>query len=289
VLDALGRGPTRSTPSGVVRLNESRCDGYRLVEYIYVNGIGETVPLTVAEPDERRFDRAVIAIHQTNEFGRREVFGLAGESSLDYGRRLARRGHRVFGIDLAWTGQRAAGAQWDKAAFYADHPGWSMIGRDVTEVADLCTIIQAGFSEPASFNYIGHSLGGVIGYFYSALEPGLARVFCNAAYFAVPDSGDAWSAQLYSSQLLNRSLGGFCIARHLDSVLALAASQTHVLLTYYRGDVIIERPRPSETEISRMITAAPRLRVVGMDGGHSFPDSAYEMGYRLLEMPDDRR
>jgi pimeloyl-ACP methyl ester carboxylesterase len=279
----LGKGPASGDPSPPTRLSEQDCGEYQLVEYEYTNGLGERVPLSVAEPRERRFPRAVIAIHQTNETGRREVFGLVGDPTLDYGRRLACRGHRVFAIDLSWTGERAPERQWDKDGFYSAYPRWSMVGKDVRDVRDLCRVIHEHFSEAPPYGCIGHSHGGVVGYFYAALHDEISNLACNAAYVPVPPSGDPWEGQLYATRTLNPEVRGLCVASNMDLVMSLAAVRANVLLIYYREDQILIPSCPSDAEVRRMSTFSPRVTRVELPGGHAFPEPAQDRCFDFLE------
>lgn len=283
VRSALGEGPARVNPSPPKQISEQDGGEYRLVEYAYTNGLGERVPLSVAEPRQRKFKPAVLAIHQTNDCGRKEVFGLAGDPTLDYGRRLARRGHRVFAIDLAWTGERAEGPQWDKSGFYERFPEWSMIGHDIEDLRELGIVMRDHFSESSPPCHIGHSLGGVLGYFFCALEGCVSQLACNACYFGTPTDEDAWAAQLYTSRVLNDRIRSFCIARHLDLLVSLAAVQTEMLLLYYRDDRIIDKPVPSEAELTRMKALSSQVQVIGLDGGHAFSEAAQEQCCAFLE------
>jgi hypothetical protein len=282
IISALGEAPPWRKPEPPVKVGQIMADGYRLDEYVYVGGLGEKIPLSVAEPTVRMHGPAVLAIHQTNECGRREVFGLEGEPELNYGQGLARRGHRVFSIDLAWTGERSPVRRWDKPAFYERFPRWSMIGMGLADLRDLCTIASRDFGEPGPLNYVGHSLGGIFGYFLAGLYGGLNRLVCNAAYFQTSSPADPWNSQLYVSRVLQLH-EHFCIAAHTDLLMSLAAMSSDTLLIHYLDDRIIELPTPSAGELIRMKQYSNRIHVVGIKGGHSFPHAVAEQSFRFLE------
>ncbi|MEK6644163.1 MAG: glycosyltransferase [Planctomycetota bacterium] len=274
------------TPSKPRKIGERELPGYRLVEYEYTNGHGERVPLSVAEPTQRLHGAPMIAIHQTNETGRREVFGLDGDPTLAYGHELARRGHRVFAIDLAWTGERAPGIQWDKDGFYKEHPDWSMIGKAVADLHDLSVVIHGSFEEQDRPRCIGHSLGGLIALFYLALYHGLSRAVCNASYFQTPAVGDPWQSQLYTSRVLSASRREFCIASYFDTVVSLAGMSAPLLLIHYCSDAIIEHPTPTMESQARMKAYGDGVRVVGLDGSHGFPIAAKYQSYDFMKIDD---
>ncbi|MBI5763730.1 MAG: glycosyltransferase [Planctomycetes bacterium] len=268
---ALG-SPARPWGSSTVprKIGERKLPGYRLDEYEYENGHGERIPLSVAEPDNRLHREPILAMHQTNECGRREVFGLDGEATLAYGHELARRGFRVFSFDMAWTGERSH-RQWDKDAFYLEHPHWSMVGKAVAEMHDLAGLIRGRFSETEELRCIGHSLGGLMILFHKALNGDAGLAVCNACYLHTPIDRDPWSAQLYASRVLNPDLRDFCVSQNFDHVVSLAGADSPVALIHYRQDPIHEHPNPTPESLSDMRAYGDGVHVIGVAGSHEFP------------------
>ncbi len=282
VIQALGSGPPRNRPGNLQSVSEEQIDDVLLREYTYINGFGEAVGLTIAEPPQRRFAEPVLAIHQTNDVGRRELFGLDGDPDLAFGLELARRGHRVLAHDLFMTGDRSE-RHWDKAAFYAAHPDWSMTGKMIADLQDLLEVMAAELGETGAVDVIGHSQGGVVAYFLAALEPRIRRAACNACYFGQPASGDPWDSQIYTSQTLNEARRGWCLGAHLDRLIALAARQRDLLLVCYRQDHILTDPLPQGRELENMKHWAANPHVRLLDGRHAFPEVVREAAYGFLE------
>lgn len=267
------------------KVGERKLPGYRLDEYEYENGHGERIPLSVAEPDNRVHREPILAMHQTNECGRREVFGLDGEATLAYGHELARRGFRVFSFDMAWTGERAR-RHWDKDAFYREHPCWTMVGKTVSEMHDLAGLIRGEFGETESLRCIGHSLGGLMIIFHMALHDGVSRAVCNACYLNTPANTDPRLAQLYTSRVLNPDISSFCVASHFDEVIGAAGTSGPLLLIYYRNDRIYEHPVPSQESIDCMRSYGNGLRILGLAGAHGFPMRIRSASLDFLEGRD---
>ncbi len=267
------------------KIGERKLPGYRLDEYEHENGHGERIPLSVAEPDNRVHREPILAMHQTNECGRREVFGLEGEPTLAYGHELARRGFRVFSFDMAWTGERAH-RHWDKDAFYREHPCWSMVGKTVAEMHDLAGLIRGAFGESEPLRCIGHSLGGLMIIFYMALHDGVSRAVCNACYLNTPPNTDPKRAQLYTSRVLNPDIGSFCVASYFDELVGVAGTSGPLLLIYYRNDRIYEHPVPGEESLDRIRAIGNGVRVLGLPGAHGFPMRIRSASHDFLEGRD---
>lgn len=267
------------------KIGERKLPGYRLDEYEYENGHGERIPLSVAEPDHRLHREPILAMHQTNECGRREVFGLDGDATLAYGHELARRGFRVFSFDMAWTGERSH-RQWDKDAFYREHPCWTMVGKTVAEMHDLAGLIRGEFGESEPLRCIGHSLGGLMIIFHMALHDGVSRAVCNACYLNTPSNTDPKRAQLYTSRVLIPDISSFCVASHFDELVGMAGMSGPLLLIYYRNDRIYEHPVPDEKSLDRIRATGNGVRILGLPGAHGFPMRIRNASHDFLEGRD---
>lgn len=278
---AIGQGPAGSTPHLLEEVSSRWIEGgVVLRDFLAINSLGERFTITVAEPFVRKFSLPVIAAHQTNIDGRREVFGIAGDTTLDYGLVLALRGHRVFGIDLRWTGDRAVGDQWAFSDFQKTYPDWSVIGADCRDFQDLIFLIREEFGERSPINWIGHSHGGVNGYVLAALEPAgtFLRVVCNAAYVGFPTDADiSLQALAYFRKPFSEH-----VWRHLDSLISLACKKSHVRLNCYRSDKIIPVPIPSISKNGEE-SNIEKLDIAIYDGSHEFSDQAKESSAQFLE------
>jgi hypothetical protein len=282
ILKALGTGPETEPPGKAILIGETRKEGAVLQEFQYRNGMGETVGITVAEPAARRYTRPVVAVHQTNSMGRREVFGLEGDPELEYGLTLAQRGHRVFASDVFLTGDRTSGPQWAFEPFYVRHPLWSAMGKILRDLDELTQVMRRDFGEEGSRDLIGHSIGGVIGLFAAALGKGYTRIVCNAGYLSLAQGPDPWENQLYISQLLPRRKDAGCLGAHNDLLFSLAGLNCELMAMCYRSDTIIHHPVPDKEELRRM-TAFSKPHIYALDGPHVFPANVRIAAYEFLE------
>jgi dienelactone hydrolase len=254
--EVIGEKPEQQPISMPEYQGESKVDGITLKEYRYENGLREIIGLTVAEPNIRKWLNPVIAVHQTNLSGRKELFGQGGENPfLDYGLSLAKRGHRVFAIDLFLTGERNPINAWNPQPFYQKYPHWSVVGKDILDLTDLSYVINNYFNETEKINCIGHSQGGLVGTFFSAVENDrVSRLVANAAYFGknMKEDFDPWQHALYKTGFLNNQNRKTCIAQNMDLVVSMAARGGAALLVVYSRDKIIENPVPADDELEKM-------------------------------------
>ncbi len=279
---ALGQGPSFSAPAPPTFQNETKIKSVILKEYVYEDGFGEKIGLTIAEPKNRTASHPVIAIHQTNICGRRELFGQAGNPYLDYGLFLAEQGHRVFAIDLFLTGERQPENPWDSRKFYETYPDWCVAGKDITDIKGLVEIIYHHFNETESVNLIGHSQGGLVALFFAAVTSRVAGLVANGAYFGKTQQSDPWEHALYQSGFLNPYKREANIAQYMDLLLATVAKSTKALLFVYQRDTVIPNSVPSETEISRLSAFSQNVQIYPLNLEHTFPKIIQEQGSQFL-------
>lgn len=283
---ALGQPPLRKAKKPRL-LQEAACwdvgGGVVVRNFVAQNSLNEYVTITVAEPAERLFPHPVIAAHQTNDVGSKEVFGFGGNPELDYGVMLARRGHRVFGIMLRWVDPRANGVFWDFDSFRRANPGWSPLGADRLDFLDLLFLMRTAFGETLAANWMGHSHGGIDGYILAASEPPgtFARVACNAAYLGLPAQAPLEDFVNFEKYL--RKEDSIALWPQLDDVIRLACAKTALWLSCYRSDGIIRHPLPDEARAASLRSAENGPELVFYDGTHDFPAPAQRDAALFLE------
>lgn len=289
--NALGLQPPGGQPRLIAETSVAFLDdGVVLRDYTIQLRSGRKCGLTVAHPAVQRFFVPVIAAHQTNHAGRAEVFGRSEDPSLGYGLMLARRGHKVYGMDLYWTSDRDPSAHWDLNGFRASHPEWSPLGVDCQDFEDLICLMRDAFDEPLPFNWIGHSHGAVNGYVLAAMQPAgtFAGLVCNAGFAGFLDDG-AVRRQIYLERYFN--------ARHssevllvLDEVIALACDKAKLRLNCYREDEALGCPLPTATQTTRLGKVQPcQLELAVYDGAHTFPPHAQVSAALFLERQSSSR
>lgn len=260
-------------------------DGIALRDYQVCLRSGEVCCVSVASPAIQKFPCPVIAAHQTNLSGRKEVFGLADNAAYDYGLMMARRGHKVYCIDLRWAGERRQSAFWDFNGFRDAHPAWSPLGADCRDFEDLIFLMRFVFGEKLPFTWIGHSHGAVNGLFLAACQPAgtFAGVACNAGFAGFADSS-AVERQIYLERYFNR-LASHDVLLALDGVIALVCEKTRLRLTCYRDDEVMMYPLPTEAQAAKLDRIGPGLELAVVDGQHSFPSHMQFNAALFLERP----
>ncbi|HEY6740358.1 MAG TPA: hypothetical protein VI076_16055 [Actinopolymorphaceae bacterium] len=100
---------------------------------------GETEPVTahllVPESARRYPVPGVLASHPTHRRGKEAVTVAGVAADRTYGLELAHRGYVVLAPDGIASGERVAPGEeyWDTSGFYRAYPGWTVIGRMLTD------------------------------------------------------------------------------------------------------------------------------------------------------------
>ncbi len=258
-------------------------DGVVIREFEVTLRNEEKCNITVATPAIQKYPYPVIAVHQTNTSGCKEIFSIDEDPSLNYGLLLAQRGHKVYAIDLRWTGERQTGAKWDFINFRKSFPSWSPLGADCQDMEDLIYLMQHAFCEQLPFNFIGHSHGGIVGSVLAALEPPgtFARLVCNASFVGFPNQlsiGKAPNLELYFNTLFSTNAW-----LAFDKIILTASDKAFIRLNCYEDDRILPYPLPSENQAVRLKSAGKRLELAAYSGKHDFPKYAQISSAIFLE------
>ncbi|MDF1677626.1 MAG: hypothetical protein P1U32_02905 [Legionellaceae bacterium] len=284
---ALGTQPAHQAPELVKEISSAYLEeGIILQDYLAKNRYGEDLIFTVANPVMRRFLPPVIAAHQTNEDGRKEVFSNRDDVTLNYGLKLARRGHRVFGMDLRWTGERKKEAFWGFSEFCETYPDWSPMGADCDDFQDLIYLMRRYFSELSPINWVGHSHGGINGYILAAVAPAgtFHRLVCNAAFLGLEETFNL--DVLPNLGVYFRKAFGLELWYRLDEVLALACQKAHIKLNCYLSDQMLHYPTPTAAQRARFESFQQQLTISLSEGVHDFPDDEQTSSAVFIEQAE---
>lgn len=146
-----------------------------------VDPSNESVPafLLIPESAQQRPAPAAVALHPTHERGKDVVSIADVRANRAYGLELAQRGYVVLAPDTIGSGERIMPGEqyWDTSGFYRRNPGWTVIGRMITDHRQAVSLLQSLDEVDASkIATIGHSLGGYNAVFAAALDERIKAV-----------------------------------------------------------------------------------------------------------------
>ncbi|OGV73516.1 MAG: hypothetical protein A3K19_17025 [Lentisphaerae bacterium RIFOXYB12_FULL_65_16] len=200
-LDLMGEGPTQR-PAPNVRVEKGIPEaGYtrRLISYdIEPNDKGWAWLLT---PDRAGAPRpAVLCLHGTTADAKEACLGLGAHpgGSTGIAVHLVKRGFVTLAPDHFCAGQRLSptGKPYDPTEFYARHPNWSEMGKNVYDCQQALDILAAlPEVDPARLGCIGHSLGGYGTLFLAAVDERVQAAVCSCGItsWRVDPLRDNWS------------------------------------------------------------------------------------------------
>jgi len=145
---------------------------------------GERASAYVAIPLERTGRLpAVIALHGTDEYGKEQTAGLAGQPEKAYLDHLARRGYVVLAPDHFVMGERTPPEKaYDTRRFYQKHPDWTAVGKCTYENSIAVDVLESlAEADPDRIGVLGHSLGGHSAYFLAAYDQRIRAAACNCS------------------------------------------------------------------------------------------------------------
>ena len=107
LFDIIGIPPIERNTRSFQIINEEVCDQYIRFKVSYIVGEGDVVTAYLLRPKDLHVPvPAILALHQTVEFGKDEVVGLRGNPDFAYGHELAMRGFIVLAPDQLTAGER---------------------------------------------------------------------------------------------------------------------------------------------------------------------------------------
>lgn len=285
LIDGLGEARGLLTEVDLVKESSWKEGSLRFEEYSFLGLKEERVKVVVGFPKEQLYSVPVMALHQTNEDGYKEVFAQAktADPELAYGRELLERGHIVFSMDFFLTGERSPVYKWQMEPFYEEYPRWSVLGRMVEETKKCVDVMLKQVLKADQLHMIGHSLGGVVALLYSGIYSEVKRVVANAAYFRPQLPWRKRKAQLYHTRLLNQDVDKYQLGNSFDSLLVLSAENSELLVNCYSDDVILWDPVPGCFQKIRIWKQHTRIVVNVFPGGHVFTPERRVQAYEFIE------
>ena len=259
----------------------------------YMNPVGEAVPLIVEAPGGERWTGelgdvspgrgTVIALHQTNDVGGDEPCGPR-TADLAYGTAFATAGYLVVCPTLSFTGARQPADTWNTDAFYASFPGWSAMGKDVTEVAWLLDALDRSGVPTETVAVVGHSQGAIYALYAAAVDTRVDVVVANAGFVdtATDVDPDRWSRGSWYRAFPEQPVG----LDYLEVVAAVAPRCA--LVVSYEADPILEPSTPSPERLHAFEARFPTIDWLLRPGGHAWPTPTVDAAIGWLDGSWDR-
>jgi dienelactone hydrolase len=262
--------------------------------YTYTTPVGDDVPVLALAPggapasgDPSSWDVAqglVIALHQTNLVGPTEPCAPDPGAPLAYGARFAAVGYFVVCPNLAFTGERQPENQWDTAALYTQHPGWSAMGKDIAEVSWLLDAIEAAGSRPDKVAAAGHSQGAVYSLYAGALDDRIDVVVANAGYVDTPTDPEP---ERWSRPTWYRGFRELPVGFDLLEVVAAITPRCALLASYTEDEILIATV-PQPARLADFEERYPSIDWQVVDGPHDWAATELAASRAWLDESWDR-
>lgn len=208
----IGSLPVARNTRSIQVLAEEDLGEYARSKISYVVGDGERITAYVLRPkDGLKPAPGVLAFHQTVPSGKNEVVGLDGCPDFAYGHELARRGYVVLAPDHLTAGERIEPGResFDSGPFYAQYPGWSMVGKNLEDSKSAVDVLYSLEDvDQARIGVIGHSHGGHNAIFAAALDERIKAVVSNCGLSAFSKKRSAWNGRWKKAISTSQSCAG---------------------------------------------------------------------------------
>lgn len=140
---------------------------------------------------------AVVALHGTYEFGKKQAAGLIDNPDKAYLDHLCRRGYVVIAPEHFVSGHRVPPeGPYETGRFYTKHPQWTAVGKFTYEHSIAIDVLQTlDQVDGTRIGALGHSLGGHGTFFLAAYDDRIKASACNcgASFFRHNPRVTAWS------------------------------------------------------------------------------------------------
>lgn len=299
--DYVGALPDPIPPKWRV-IGEDRLDGITRLHIVYdAPGAGdadiEPVPAYLMIPDSARENPApaAMALHPTHNRGK-DVVSIPGVgANRQYGYELARRGYVVLAPDGIASGERVRPGEeyWDTSGFYQRSPGWTVIGRMMTDHRQGVELLQSlDEVDSSQIVAIGHSLGGYNAVFLAGLDPRITATVssCGSSMWADDPRPGRWFRGQPFTHLprFAEDVDAGVVPFEWHEITALVAPRPMLVFATRQDDCF-----PHHESISAGMAEVKKLYAT-LDhpdafefllgsGGHDFPAYVREASYAFLD------
>ena len=298
-IENIGRPPFPRNTRGIELMGTTEGEAYMRTQLRYLVGEQEEihaylfVPLTGKQ--EKGFP-AILAMHQMNDYGKDEVAGLFGSKDYAYGHELAERGYVVLAPDYLTFGERVfpGKQQFDSLPFYAQYPGWSMVGKDIQDsMSAIDVLCSFAFVDQGRIGVIGHSHGGSNAMLAMAMDERISAGVSNCGMSVISEEEKCleWSAEdeyIYFPTLRKYLLEKQELPFDLNEVAALIAPRPWCNISAYFDKTLgnqefLARVGVQLTQLYKIFGKQSNFCFFMHGNDHSFPKYARSLAYAWLD------
>ena len=295
-LDHLGLPPYARNTRSIEFIEKTEYEDYVRHKLRYLVGNQEEIRAFLLVPKGVRPDSpAIVAMHQTNDFGKDEVVGLHGNKDYAYGHELAVQGYVVLAPDYLTAGERVFPGKksYDSMPFYEQYPDWSMVGKDIQDSLSAVDVLCSfDFVANSKIGVIGHSHGGSNAIFAMALDERISVGVSNCGMSVISEEEKCleWSTEdgyIYFPKLRKYLLEGKNLPFDLNEVAALIAPRPWCNISVYYDKTLGNQEFLAEVgvqfnQIYKLYDKQNHFSFLLHGNDHSFPDFARRLAYAWL-------
>lgn len=296
-LDNIGTPNFSRDTRSIETIESTDCKNYVRHKLRYIVGENDEihayllVPNGVVEPTP-----AIVAMHQTNDYGKDEVAGLHGSKNYAYGHELATQGYVVLAPDCLTAGERVFPGKknFDSEPFYEKYPNWSMVGKDIEDsMAAIDVLFTLDIVDKNKIGVIGHSHGGSNAIFAMALDDrvsvGVSN--CGMSVISEEEKGLEWSAEdgyIYFPKLRKYLLEKKELPFDINEVAALIAPRPWLNISAYYDLTLGNQEFLAEVgvqfyQVYELFGNQNHFAYFMHGNDHSFPKFARKLAYEWLD------
>lgn len=281
----------------VETIETTDCEIYVRHKLCYIVGDQEEIRAYLFVPTALKAGSpAVVAFHQTNDFGKDEVAGLQGNKDYAYGHELAMLGYVVLAPDCLSAGERTFPGKesFDSMPFYEKYPDWSMVGKDLEDSMSAIDVLHTfDFVDKNRIGVIGHSHGASNAIFAMALDERISAGVSNCGMSVISEEEKCleWSTEdgyIYFPKLRKYILEGKDLPFDINEVAALIAPRPWCNISAYYDKTLGNQEFLAEVgvqfnQVYQLYGKQNHFSFLMHGNDHSFPTFARSLAYAWLD------
>ena len=296
-LDNIGMPVFSRNTRAIETIETIDCGSYVRHKLRYIVGDQEEIPAYLLVPTAVMMGSpAIVAMHQTNDFGKDEVVGLYGNKDYAYGHELATHGYVVLAPDYLTAGERVfpGKGNFDSAPFYEKYPNWSMVGKDIEDSMSAIDVLYTfDFVDKNKIGVIGHSHGGSNVIFAMALDERISAGVSNCGMSVISEEEKCleWSTEdgyIYFPKLRKYLLERKDLPFDINEVAALIAPRPWCNISAYYDETLGNQEFLAEVgvqfnQVYKLFGKQNHFCYFMHGNDHSFPKFARSLAYEWLD------